>query len=250
MPSDAEAVRIHVLTEAEEMTYFNGCLRPPERITVKAKAHTQARNGKRVAVSAYEYTKLVARDYQNLHDIGRLMILQGPRPAEVMQARTEHIDLERGTWPIPRSKSAAGKRTLRLTAEARSIFAARIAHAPKSGWLFEGKQGGTHLLSVDTAHTAVLEATELAFVVYDLRHTFATRFYEATRDVEALRKVLGHSNLRTILKYLHTSQDHVDGAMKTYEASWCQFGANESTENDKPEQTSANQAPAATSRIQ
>jgi integrase len=250
MPSDADAVRIHVLTPAEEMLYFHTCLRPPEEITVKAKPHVQTRNGKRVTISAYQYTKLAPREYRNLHDVGRLMILQGPRPAEVMQTRGEHVDLEHGTWFIPRSKSAAGKRTFRLTTEARSILAARIASAPPSGWLFEGKKAGTHLLEVENPHQAVLDATGLAFVLYHLRHTFATRFYQSTKDLIALKEVLGHSNLRTIMKYVHVSQDHVDGAMKAYEASLCQFGANASTKNSKPELTSTNEAPAANQRIQ
>jgi integrase len=250
MPSDADAVRIHVLTPAEEMLYFHTCLRPPEEITVKAKPHVQTRNGKRVTISAYQYSKLAPREYRNLHDVGRLMILQGPRPAEVMQTRGEHVDLEHGTWFIPRSKSAAGKRTFRLTTEARSILAARIASAPPSGWLFEGKKAGTHLLEVENPHQAVLDATGLAFVLYHLRHTFATRFYQSTKDLIALKEVLGHSNLRTIMKYVHVSQDHVDGAMKAYEASLCQFGANASTKNSKPELTSTNEAPAANQRIQ
>ena len=250
MPSDADAVRIHVLSAAEEMVYFDACLRPPERITIKSEAHVQTRNGKRVSIAAYEYSKLAAREYRNLHDVGRLMILQGPRPAEVMSARVEHIDLERGTWFIPKSKSKAGERTLRLTAEARFILAERLASAPASGWLFEGKTSGTHLLEVENPHQAVLDITGLAFVVYDLRHTFATRFYQATKDVVALKEVLGHSNLRTIMKYVHVSQDHVDGAMKAYEASLCQFGANECTKNGKTELTSANDAPPANRRVQ
>jgi integrase len=105
-------------------------------------------------------------------------------------------------------------------------------------------------MDVENAHLAVLASTGLAFVVYDLRHTFATRFYEATRDVEALRKVLGHSNLRTIQKYVHVSQDHVDGAMKIYEATRGQSGANASTENGKTELTSANGPSVITRRIQ
>jgi site-specific recombinase XerD len=219
MPSDADAVRIHVLTRAEEMKYFEACTRPPERITVTSKAHVQVRNGKQVSISAYRYSKLSARDYRDLHDIGRLMILQGPRPGEVMCARCEHVNLEQGTWHIPLSKSKAGKRTLRLTAEAASILAARIASAPKSGWLFEGKKAGTHLLDIENAHTAILNQTGLAFVLYDLRHSFATRFYQATKDVVALKEVLGHSNLRTIMKYVHVSQDHVNTAMKIFEAT-------------------------------
>jgi integrase len=182
--------------------------------------------------------------------VARLMILQGPRPSEVMAARVEHVDLEHGTWHIPKSKSAAGKRTLRLTAEARSILGARIASAPSSGWLFEGKKPGTHLLDVENAHQAVLEATGLAFVIYDWRHTFATRFYEATKDVVALKEILGHSNLRTIMKYVHVSRDHVDGAMRAYEASLCQSGANASAKNSKPALTSVNDAPSVNHSIQ
>ena len=250
MPSDADAVRMYVVPPAEEMLYFDTCRRPPERITVKSNTHVQVRNGNRVSISAYEYSKLSEREYRDLHDIGRLMILQGPRPAEVMQARVEHVDVEHGTWFIPRSKSAAGKRTLRLTAEARSILAARVATAPKSGWLFEGKKNGTHLVDVDNAHAAVLKATGLAFVIYDFRHTFATRFYEATRDVVALKEVLGHANLRTIMKYVHVSQDHVDGAMRIYESSLCQFGANASAKNGKSAATSGNEDPAVNLSIQ
>jgi integrase len=250
MPSDGDAVRIHVLTAAEEMLYFDGCLRPPERITVKSEAHTQTRRGKRVSVSAYKYSKLVAREYRDLHDVARLMLLQGPRPAEVMQTRVEHVNLEQGTWFIPKSKSASGKRTLRLTAAARAILSARVASAPSSGWLFPGKTRGSHLMDVENAHKAVLESRGLAFVLYDLRHTFATRFYQATKDVVALKEVLGHSNLRTIMKYVHVSREHVDGAMKVYEASLCQSGANDSAKDTQSEQTSENERFPSNTRIE
>jgi integrase len=79
------------------MLYFNGCLRPAERTTVRSEPHTQTRNGKRVSIRGYEYIKLASRDYRDLHDVAKLMLLQGPRPAEVMQARVEDIDLEGST---------------------------------------------------------------------------------------------------------------------------------------------------------
>lgn len=130
----------------------------------------QTRKGKRVTISGYEYSKLATRDYRDLHDIGRLMLLTGARPGEVMQARVEHVNVEQGTWFIPKSKSASGKRVLRLSSEAQSIMTGRIAQFAQSGWIFPGKKAGTHLLDVEHAHQAVLDATCLAFVVYDLRH--------------------------------------------------------------------------------
>jgi len=213
----------------------------PKR-SVKAKVQTQIRKGKRVRISGYEYSKLVARDYHNLHNIGRLMLLQGTRLSEVMQARVEHVDLERGTWLIPKSKTNAGKRTLRLTAEARSIMAVRSAAAP-AAWPFPGKKAGTQLVDVENAHQMVLKATGLAFVIYESRHTFATRFYERTRDVIALKDVLGHSSLRTIMKYVHIGQEHVHAAMMVYEAGLVPlnvggaFGGATSTKKAQPAQT-------------
>jgi integrase len=141
IPSDADAIRMHVLTPAEERKYFDACLRSPHRITVKSKPHVQTRKGKRVAISGCEYSKVATHDYRDLHDIGRLMLLTGARPGEVMQARVEHVNVEQGTWFIPRSKSASGKRVLRLSSEAQSIMAGRIAQFAKSGLDLSGEEG-------------------------------------------------------------------------------------------------------------
>jgi len=94
VPSDKDAVRIHVLTQPEEMQYFTA-----------------------------------AAEIPHLYDLGRLMILQGPRPYEVMHARVEHVDFRNGTWFIPISKSMAGRRTLKLVPEALAIMQARVAAA-------------------------------------------------------------------------------------------------------------------------
>lgn len=73
-----------------------------------------------------------------------------------MQARAEHVDLERATWFVPKSKRRAGRRTVRLTSEAQSILAAKIAAVPADGWLFPGKEAGTHLKDIENAYKAVL----------------------------------------------------------------------------------------------
>jgi len=73
--------------------------------------------------------------------------------------------------------------------------------------IFRGRANGAHLSDAENAHKAVLEASGLAFALYDLRHTFATRFAEATAgDVVALASILGHANLRTVMRYVHISR--------------------------------------------
>jgi integrase len=87
MPSEAEAVRMHVLTTREEAVYFE-----------------------------------MAKRYPNLYDLGRLMLNQGCRPEELLALRKDAVDPERGTFRIVSGKSKAARRTLTMTSEARGIM--------------------------------------------------------------------------------------------------------------------------------
>ena len=42
-----------------------------------------------------------------------------------------------------------------------------------------------------------------------LRHTYATRAVESGMDLETLRKIMGHSDTKTLMKYTHVSTEHV-----------------------------------------
>ena len=99
IPSDEDAVRMHVLTTSEEQRYF-------------------ARAAK----------------HRDLHDLGRLMLNQGPRPDEVTSLAKADVDLERRRMFIRRGKSRAARRKLDLTAESCRILAERMAGA--SQWIF------------------------------------------------------------------------------------------------------------------
>ena len=104
IPSDADAVRMHIITAAEEKDYF-----------------------------------LRAAKNKNLWDLARLMRNQGMRPEEVLSLGKADIDLERGQLHIRQGKSKAARRTLDLTAESKSILARRMEKNPKkkdSPWIF------------------------------------------------------------------------------------------------------------------
>ena len=99
-----------------------------------------------------------------------------------MMARLEHVDLNHAEWLIAAGKSKAARRVLDLTPEARDIMDQRSMSAGTAGFLFRGRKRGTPLADVGNAHRRVLKAAGLAFVGYDFRHTFATRFPEATLE--------------------------------------------------------------------
>ena len=201
IPSDKDAVRIHVLTAAEESRYFAAVKQLVSGVGLEGKG---AAGNKAIA----------AERYQVLHDATRLILLQGVRPEEVMEARAENVAGD--YWTVTDGKSTSARRKLRLTAEGRAILEGRKLVA-RGGWLFPGKFAG-HVTTFQKLHDRALEQSKLSFVIYDLRHTFATRAAAAGMPVTTLAAVLGHSDLRCVMKYVHTQQADIDAGMRLLEA--------------------------------
>jgi integrase len=188
IPSDADAVRIHVLTPKEEKQYFDR-----------------------------------AAKCRDLFDVGRLVINQGPRPDEVTSLRKEDIDLERGQLHIRKGKSPAARRTLDLTTESKLILGRRMAG--DSPWVFPSKRNpGQPIKRVNSQHDRILREAEkdgirFYFVLYDFRHTFATRMAQAGIDLASLAAILGHNSIRVVQKYVHPTAEHKKAAMMKYDAA-------------------------------
>jgi len=51
---------------------------------------------------------------------------------------------------------------------------------------------------------------------HTLRHTFATQFYRQTKDIETLRKFLGHSDISTTQIYVTLANIDVENAMNRF----------------------------------
>lgn len=221
-PSARGAVRIHVLTPDEEKLYFGTCqaLSGKRMVAVKETLIRRRTTGKsrrivEYARPAHQFER--ESDYQALYDLGRLMLNLGLRPdQEARVLRVEHIDLERGFLRVIESKTAAGKRELRLTPEAREILSRRIA-GRSSGWIFTSKRDASkHCGPLNKAHGRILKSTKLGFVIYDFRHTAATRWAERGMDIATIAKLLGHNDLRTVLKYVHISTEHAAKAIEKF----------------------------------
>ena len=205
MPSDRDSRNERVLTDEEERLYFETAQRHPVAF-----------------------------------DIGRLIILQGMRPEEVLSLSKDHVDLEHRTLRVAKGKSRSARRTLDLTAESLTTLGRRMQwdspfvfpgmtarhRAGKGNYQpVKGRRGfvfGSHerpytYSAYIKAHNAICEECGVLFDPYSLRHTFATRFYTETKDIFALQKVLGHADLKTLQRYVHVDEEHVREAMRKFE---------------------------------
>ncbi len=196
IPSDREAVREHVITVKEEAAYF--------------KAAEGLHKGHLVTHPAA---------LPNMPDLARLMLQQGARPEELLAARKEHYDAELGTLLIAGGKTKAARRLLSVTAVSAKILDRRMKLA--GPWLFPSdRRPGHHLTQLQATHDRICRDAGVSFVIYDFRHTFATRMVqEAKVDIPTLAAILGHSSLRTISRYVHPTQEHQAKAMERYEAA-------------------------------
>jgi integrase len=157
---------------------------------------------------------------------------------------SKDVDLERNAITIRSGKTTAARRKLRLTAESRAILAGRLGSGSGLHWLFPSpKRSGQPLTKLNGTHEKALELTRkcktcgkirlehlenqeckfnggnerFEFVVYDFRHTFATRAAEAGMPIATLAAILGHADLRSVMKYVHIRQEAQDRAMAEFE---------------------------------
>jgi site-specific recombinase XerD len=134
----------------------------------------------------------------------------GLRVSEVVALRSEDVDSKRMIIFIRRAKGKKD-RVVSLSPVMLVMLReyAREYGMTKGGYLFEGNMKGT-AYSVRSLQEVLQAAKTKAGVVkpgsvHALRHSFATHLIDKGTDVTMIQKLLGHSDLKTTLRYLHTS---------------------------------------------
>jgi integrase len=174
-------------------------------------------NGQTRLVSAKEEKLYLMAASQPLQDFATVMVDTGMRPEEVARIERKNVNLDQGFVFIPFGKTKAAKRKIPLTDRVGEILRKRLQVGTGS-FVFESDKTGGPLTTLKTAHSGALRRALLApFRLYDLRHTFATRFIESGGDIVTLQALLGHSNIQMVTRYAHPTEKHQFEAMKRME---------------------------------
>ena len=51
---------------------------------------------------------------------------------------------------------------------------------------------------------------------HTLRHSYATQYYKQTKDIETLRRILGHTDIGTTTIYITLANTDVEEGMKSF----------------------------------
>jgi integrase len=147
----------------------------------------------------------------------RLLILTGARLREVLHARWEHVDFERGIIFLPDSKT--GKKPIFLNAAALVVLA-DLPRLDGSPHVFPGKKDGTPRDGLDRPWSAIRKAAGLdGLRIHDLRHSFASIGAGGGLGLPIIGKLLGHSQAATTQRYAHLANDPVRQAVETIGAT-------------------------------
>ncbi|EFI32753.1 integrase family protein [Desulfonatronospira thiodismutans ASO3-1] len=149
-----------------------------------------------------------------LEPIISMLILTGARKSEVLNAKWEDLDLERKRWRIPYTKS--GKpRTVPLSESALEVLRS-VPKVEGSEYIFPSPVTGKPFNSIyNSWNTARIKSGLEDVKIHTLRHSFASFLVNAGRNLYEVGKLLGHTQMRTTMRYSHLSDETLAEAVNT-----------------------------------
>ncbi|MGI9168574.1 MAG: tyrosine-type recombinase/integrase, partial [Caulobacteraceae bacterium] len=141
------------------------------------------------------------------------------RHREILRARFDEIDWDRGRLHIGRAK--AGGREQPLTPALVAILRAeREQRADQKGFIFQPRGRDSHgegwrRNMQRSFRRAVVRASldPKRITPHVMRHTAITRLVQAGIDLPTIQRISGHKTLSMVLRYAHVSGAHIDAAM-------------------------------------
>lgn len=181
-------------------------------------------NSRERVLSEEEEVRLMsACNNDKLRTIVILALNTGLRISSILSLHWDEIDFGKNEIvKAVKHHRRLGERRVRIpmTAAVREALGTLEA---AGGYLFPSRSGcSEHILPTSDFgfQRALKKAGITDFTFHDLRHTFATRFLQRTRNLFALGKILGHSPMeayRTSLRYAHVMDKDKADAMGIFE---------------------------------
>lgn len=136
-----------------------------------------------------------------------LSLNSGLRRGELFNLRHSDVDLDRALLTVRGEGSKSGKtRHVPLNAEALTVLEGWLSQA--TGELVFPGRDGKRLKDIKTAWSRLVkDAGVIDFRFHDLRHTFASNLVMAGVDLNTVRELLGHADIKMTLRYAHLAPE-------------------------------------------
>jgi len=157
-----------------------------------------------------------------------LMANTGLRVSEVAGLKVKDINIKEGKLRVINGKGSKDRDLTIGNKQALELLKEYGKIRPKSDFFFTsleqdnaGKQLAIRYLQTMIKSYSLRAKIQKNVSPHSLRHTFATEFYRETKDIETLRKILGHSDISTTQIYVTLANIDVEKAMNNFSGFNC-----------------------------
>ncbi len=146
------------------------------------------------------------RNAQDAYDLVVLLLDTGARYSEIANIEWRRIDLSNRTIALWRPK-VQNEGILYMTDRVYDVLARRKQSAGQ--YVFQNRSGGPRGYATQAIRKAFRKAGLMDCRIHTLRHTHASRLVQNGLSVYEVREVLGHTDIKTTMRYAHLEARHV-----------------------------------------
>lgn len=144
-----------------------------------------------------------------------LALNTGMRRGELLGLDWKNVNLPAKLVTITAGNAKSRKaRHLPLNTEALDVLTRWKRQGAGTGLVFPSPKTGGRMDNINSSWEELCGSADLAdFRFHDLRHSFASRLVMAGVDLNTVRELLGHSDIRMTLRYAHLAPDKLAEAV-------------------------------------
>ncbi|MGO0308716.1 tyrosine-type recombinase/integrase [Endozoicomonas acroporae] len=148
-----------------------------------------------------------------------LAINTGLRRGELFNLQAKDIDLHARILTVVGEGAKSGQtRHIPLNEKAFRTLVSWMNHIQPSTYVFPSPKTGKRLDNIASSWDKIRELSNLPDIrLHDLRHTFGTRLAHAGIDLVTIKELMGHEDLETTARYLHTNDQRKMSAVTKLE---------------------------------
>lgn len=154
-----------------------------------------------------ERSEELKRFMQDAYDLVILLLDTGARYSEIANIEWERIDLAERAIHLWRSK-VENETVLYMTDRVFEVLSRR-EHTKSSPYVFSNRDGNARGYCTQSIRKAMVRAGLHGCRVHTLRHTLASRLVQNGLSVYEIREILGHSDIKTTMRYAHLESRQV-----------------------------------------
>jgi site-specific recombinase XerD len=145
----------------------------------------------------------------------------GLRVSELVNLGVQDVDRRRNMIRVTDGKGGRARYTVLSGRFRKQLDLYLERRGVRSRWMFPGRNAASHLTrggATEIYHVARRRAgIERRGGIHILRHSFATHMLEAGVDLRIIQVLLGHSCIRTTIRYLHMTEKRLSATQSPLE---------------------------------